>query len=163
MGTVVPLPRVLPTVFAVLFMKDYVETWSQPYLGKVFNGEPVVFNKFINDFRASFFDHNRRHRAEPQGEHPTFRAMVLKEGQTIEGIRQGHPIPSTRTSTPTPNPNAMDLSAFQKAPSNQLSDTKHACRVQLNLCFHCGQAGHISCGFLNGGRNQLSPRQPQQQ
>ncbi|KNZ45661.1 uncharacterized protein VP01_7930g1 [Puccinia sorghi] len=51
----------IKVVFAVLFMKDYAATWSQPYLDKVFNGEPVVFNKFLNDFRSSFFDHNHRH------------------------------------------------------------------------------------------------------
>ncbi|KNZ44841.1 uncharacterized protein VP01_8771g1 [Puccinia sorghi] len=42
-------PQRFPTdaskvAFAVLFMKDYAATWSQPYLDKVFNGEPVVFN-----------------------------------------------------------------------------------------------------------------------
>ncbi|KNZ63933.1 uncharacterized protein VP01_10831g1, partial [Puccinia sorghi] len=51
-------------VFAVLFMKDYTANWSQPYLEKVFNGEPVVFNDFLNDFRSSFVDHNRRHCAK---------------------------------------------------------------------------------------------------
>ncbi|KNZ45052.1 uncharacterized protein VP01_8539g1, partial [Puccinia sorghi] len=30
----------------------------------VFNVETVVFNDFLNDFKSSFFDHNRRHRAE---------------------------------------------------------------------------------------------------
>ncbi|KNZ49231.1 uncharacterized protein VP01_513g8 [Puccinia sorghi] len=50
-------------VFAVLFMKDYAATWSQTYLDKVFNGEPVVFNDF-NNFRSSFFDHNHRHHAK---------------------------------------------------------------------------------------------------
>ncbi|KNZ54598.1 uncharacterized protein VP01_2904g3, partial [Puccinia sorghi] len=29
---------------------------------KVFNGEPVVFNYFLNNFRTSFFDHKCRHR-----------------------------------------------------------------------------------------------------
>ncbi|KNZ62855.1 uncharacterized protein VP01_1214g2 [Puccinia sorghi] len=62
-------PKCFPTntskvVFAVLFMKDYTATWSQPYLDKVLNREPVVFNDFLNNFRSSFFDHNCRHRAE---------------------------------------------------------------------------------------------------
>ncbi|KNZ49308.1 uncharacterized protein VP01_509g3 [Puccinia sorghi] len=58
-------PKRFPTdgskvVFAVSFMKDYTATWSQPYMDKVFNGEPVVLNDFLNDFKSSFFDHNRR-------------------------------------------------------------------------------------------------------
>ncbi|KNZ44947.1 uncharacterized protein VP01_8650g1 [Puccinia sorghi] len=62
-------PQRFPTdsikvAFAVLFMKDYAANWSQPYLDKVFNGELVVFNDFLNDFKSSFFDHNHRHRAE---------------------------------------------------------------------------------------------------
>ncbi|KNZ64332.1 uncharacterized protein VP01_10406g1 [Puccinia sorghi] len=44
-------------LFAVSFMKDYTATWSQPYLDKVFNRKPVVFNDFLNDFKSSFFDH----------------------------------------------------------------------------------------------------------
>ncbi|KNZ63187.1 hypothetical protein VP01_11765g1, partial [Puccinia sorghi] len=39
------------------------------------------------------------------------------------------------TSAPTTDPNAMDLLAFQRGPHNQLSDTKQARQVQLNLCF----------------------------
>ncbi|KNZ61450.1 uncharacterized protein VP01_1399g1 [Puccinia sorghi] len=80
--------------------------------------------------------------------------MALKAGQTIEGIRQGcptiNPIPST--STPAPDPNAMDLSAFQRNPNNHLSNAERARRAELNLCFWCGQAGHVSRGCLNGGR-----------
>ncbi|KNZ48356.1 uncharacterized protein VP01_5729g1 [Puccinia sorghi] len=65
----VTYPKIFPTntskvAFAVSFMKDYTETWSQPYLEKVFNGEPVVFNYFLKNFRSSFFDHNRRHCAK---------------------------------------------------------------------------------------------------
>ncbi|KNZ59561.1 uncharacterized protein VP01_1702g3 [Puccinia sorghi] len=40
---------------------DYTANWTQPYLDKVFNGEVVVFNDFLNDFKSSFFDNNRRH------------------------------------------------------------------------------------------------------
>ena len=50
--------------FAISIMTDYAETWSQPYLTKVFNGEAVDFQEFLNDFKSSFFDHNRQHRAE---------------------------------------------------------------------------------------------------
>ncbi|KNZ47015.1 uncharacterized protein VP01_6756g1, partial [Puccinia sorghi] len=39
-------------------------TWSQPYLMKVFNAEEVAFNKFLDNFKYSFFDPNRQHRAE---------------------------------------------------------------------------------------------------
>ncbi|KNZ44429.1 uncharacterized protein VP01_9173g1, partial [Puccinia sorghi] len=43
----VTYPERLPTntskvAFAILFMKDYTATWSQPYLDKVFNRKPVV-------------------------------------------------------------------------------------------------------------------------
>ncbi|KNZ44621.1 uncharacterized protein VP01_898g4 [Puccinia sorghi] len=70
------------------------------------------------------------------------------------------PVPSTSTRNPALEPNAMGLSAFQKAPSKQLSNTKQAHWVQRNLCFHCSQAGHISCGFLNGGRKPQDGLQP---
>ncbi|KNZ45672.1 uncharacterized protein VP01_7925g1 [Puccinia sorghi] len=46
----------------------------------------------------------------------------------------------------------MDLLAFQQSPHNRLSDAEQALRVQLNLCFCCGQAQHASCGFSNGSR-----------
>ncbi|KNZ47682.1 uncharacterized protein VP01_6221g1 [Puccinia sorghi] len=96
-----------------------------------------------------------------------------------------HPIPSVRplTACPplAPDPNAMDLSAFQRAPINQISDAKQARWVQRNLCFCCIQAGHplmfewvpkppgppTTPIFLpdsqTPARNQLSPRQPQRQ
>ncbi|KNZ46974.1 uncharacterized protein VP01_6786g1, partial [Puccinia sorghi] len=50
--------------FAFSFMKYYAATCSQPYLEKVFNVEPVVFNDFLKNFRSSFFDHNRQHCAK---------------------------------------------------------------------------------------------------
>ncbi|KNZ48864.1 uncharacterized protein VP01_535g6 [Puccinia sorghi] len=65
--------------------------------------------------------------ARPKGEHPACR-----------GDEQHHP---------APNPNVMDLSAFQKAPSNQLSDAVRARWVQGNLCFPC--ARHISPGYIS--------------
>ncbi|KNZ52581.1 uncharacterized protein VP01_3513g1 [Puccinia sorghi] len=117
--------------FAVSFMKDDTATWSQTYLEKVFNGEPVL-NEFLNNFRSSFFDHNRRHHAKVALQNlcqtgtvsaymQEFNQHTCTVGQKIEGIQQDHP---------APNPNAMDLSAFQKAPSNQLSNTKQTCWVQ---------------------------------
>ncbi|KNZ60026.1 uncharacterized protein VP01_1624g2 [Puccinia sorghi] len=65
----VTYPEQFPTnsskvAFAILFMTDYAATWSQPYLMKVFNTEEVVFNKFLDDFKSSFFDHNRQNHAE---------------------------------------------------------------------------------------------------
>ncbi|KNZ63236.1 uncharacterized protein VP01_116g9 [Puccinia sorghi] len=62
-------PKRFPTiaikvVFAVSFMKDYAATWSQLYLDRVFNWEPVVWNDFPNNFRSSFLDHNSWHRAQ---------------------------------------------------------------------------------------------------
>ncbi|KNZ47476.1 uncharacterized protein VP01_6371g1, partial [Puccinia sorghi] len=50
--------------FAISFMKDNAGTWSKPYLMNVFNAEEVAFDKFLDDFRCSFFDHNCQHRAE---------------------------------------------------------------------------------------------------
>ncbi|KNZ44336.1 uncharacterized protein VP01_9262g1, partial [Puccinia sorghi] len=64
MGPMVPLPRRFKVVFAILFMKDYAETWSQLYLDKVFNGEPGFFSYFLDDFGSSFFDHNCQHHAK---------------------------------------------------------------------------------------------------
>ncbi|KNZ52520.1 uncharacterized protein VP01_3546g2, partial [Puccinia sorghi] len=61
----------------------------------------------------------------------------------------------TSNSTPTPKPNAMDLSAFQKAPNNRLSDAEQARWVQRNLCFCCGEAGHISRGSPNFRRKSI--------
>ncbi|KNZ47088.1 uncharacterized protein VP01_669g5 [Puccinia sorghi] len=62
-------PNQFPTdsskvAFAISFMTEYAETWSQPYLMKVLNAEEVAFNKFLDDFKSSFFDHNCQHRAE---------------------------------------------------------------------------------------------------
>ncbi|KNZ45289.1 uncharacterized protein VP01_8294g1 [Puccinia sorghi] len=62
-------PKKFPTdsskvAFAVLFMTEYRATWSQPYLMMVFNAEEVAFNEFLDDFKSSFFDHNRQHHAE---------------------------------------------------------------------------------------------------
>ncbi|KNZ58661.1 uncharacterized protein VP01_1883g2 [Puccinia sorghi] len=51
----------------------------------------------------------------------------------------------------------MDLSAFQRNPNNRLSDAERARRAELNLCFRCGQAGHVSRGCLNG--DQPNPHQ----
>ncbi|KNZ44771.1 uncharacterized protein VP01_8844g1 [Puccinia sorghi] len=81
----------------------------------------------------------------------SMQAMTLKAGQTVEGIGQG---------TPAPDPNAMHLSTFQKSPSKQLSDNKHAQRFQMNLCFCCSQAGHISRGCLNGGWRPQGHQEP---
>ncbi|KNZ61496.1 uncharacterized protein VP01_13932g1 [Puccinia sorghi] len=50
--------------FSVLCMTDYAATWSQTYLMNLFNAEEVVFNKFLEDFKFSFFDHNHQHHAE---------------------------------------------------------------------------------------------------
>ncbi|KNZ63889.1 uncharacterized protein VP01_10888g1, partial [Puccinia sorghi] len=50
--------------FAVSFMKDYAASWSQLYLMRVFNAKGVVFDKFLDDFRCHFFDHNCQPYAE---------------------------------------------------------------------------------------------------
>ena len=219
----VTYPERFPTdaskvAFATSFMRDYAATWCQPYLNRIFNGEPLDWTDFLKDLEASFFDHNRQHQAEVAlrnirqtgtvsnytqdfNQHArttgwpdaplmslyqnglkenvqlavvmsniqfdslrSMQAMALRAGQTIEGIRQArpapHPAPSTSTSVPAPDPNAMDLSAFQRGPRNRLSDTERARRVQGNLCFRCGQAGHISRGCLNGGQRPQGRPQP---
>ena len=200
--------------FAVSFMTDYASTWAQPYLTKIFNGQAVTFAEFIDDFKASFFDHNRKHRSEvalrnlrqtgtvsaytqefnmhartvgwvdtplmslyQQGLKEAIQlavvmsniefaslnamqAMALKAGQTIKGIWTGRPALPAMSSAAAPDPAAMDLSALQHHPgfrSNQLSDDERARRVQLNLCFRCGQEGHVSRGCLNG---RTRPRKP---
>ncbi|KNZ45426.1 uncharacterized protein VP01_8127g1, partial [Puccinia sorghi] len=145
--------------FAISFMTDYAATWSQPYLTKIFNGEAVVFSEFIDDFKSSFFDHNRRHHTEVALKNLCQTGTVLYQHGLKENIQLAvvmsnihRPAPIPSSNAPTTNPNAMDLSAFQRGPNNQLSDAKRACRAQLNLCFRCGQAGHISCGCSNGNR-----------
>jgi hypothetical protein len=50
--------------FAISFLTDYAATWAQLYTTKLFAGTPVVFLEFFNDFKASFFDLNRKHQAE---------------------------------------------------------------------------------------------------
>ncbi|KNZ44612.1 uncharacterized protein VP01_899g3 [Puccinia sorghi] len=171
-------PEKFPTdsrklAFAVSFMTDYTATWSQPYLMKVFNAEEVAFNKFLNNFKSSFFDHNCQHRAEVA-------LQSLRQTRTVSAYTQEFnspthmlapkmsnspwhlewptcPHPPASTSAPTTNPNAMDLLAFQRGPHNRFSDTKQAHQVQLKLCFFCDQAGHVSCGCSNGNRTLQGP------
>ncbi|KNZ61102.1 uncharacterized protein VP01_14519g1, partial [Puccinia sorghi] len=64
----VTYPEQFPThsrkVTFAAFMIDYAANWSQPYLMKIFNMEEVAFNKFLDNFESSFFDHNHQHCAE---------------------------------------------------------------------------------------------------
>ena len=50
--------------FALSFLTDYAATWAQPYLEALIGGRALVFQDFLNDFSASFYDHNRRQKAE---------------------------------------------------------------------------------------------------
>ncbi|KNZ47183.1 uncharacterized protein VP01_6623g1 [Puccinia sorghi] len=113
--------------FAISFMTDYAATWSQPYLTKIFNGEAVVFSKFIEDFKSSLFNHNHHHRADVALQNLPWTKekiqlavviskiqftslqemleMALKAGQTIEGIQTTLPrspllVPVPHLSTP---------------------------------------------------------------
>ncbi|KNZ64574.1 zinc knuckle family protein, partial [Puccinia sorghi] len=55
----------------------------------------------------------------------------------------GRPVsPLLAPSAPTTKTNAI-LLAFRSGQHNQLSDAKHPRRAQLNLCFRCGQSGHV--------------------
>ncbi|KNZ63277.1 uncharacterized protein VP01_11650g1, partial [Puccinia sorghi] len=46
------------------FMRDYTATWCQPYLNRIFIGEPLDWADFLGDLEASFFDHNCQQQAE---------------------------------------------------------------------------------------------------
>ncbi|KNZ64555.1 uncharacterized protein VP01_10166g1, partial [Puccinia sorghi] len=174
--------------FAVSFMTEYVATWSQPYLMRVFNTEGwSLTNSWMTSGVVSFTKITNtmlnlpcNPSAKPEQCWPicrssthmlalnieftslwTMRAMVLKAGQTIEGIRNSRPTsPPASSSSPTTNPNAMDLSAFQGGgPHNRLSDSKRDRQLQLKLCFRCGQAGHVSHGCSNGNRKSQGLQQ----
>ncbi|KNZ48404.1 uncharacterized protein VP01_5699g1 [Puccinia sorghi] len=68
--------------FAVSFMTDYTSTWSQLYLMKIFNTEEVAFNKFLDDFKSSFFDQNHQHRAETRTlTHQNPRTVLLSKNR----------------------------------------------------------------------------------
>ncbi|KNZ46871.1 uncharacterized protein VP01_687g1 [Puccinia sorghi] len=73
-------------VFAVLFMKDYAQNWSQPYLDKVFNRElgslknsSMILDPASLITTAGTFPRwpcrtsTRLEPSRPQGEHPTCR------------------------------------------------------------------------------------------
>ncbi|KNZ64560.1 uncharacterized protein VP01_1015g5, partial [Puccinia sorghi] len=165
------------TVAEVFFGKIGLSNWSQPYLEKVFNGEPVVFNEFLNDFKSSFFEQNHQHRAEvalwnlhqtgsmlaytqdfnqhtrtigwantplmilyQQGLKENIQLALVIGNIDFDSLRsmQAMALNEVPVPVPTPDPNVMDLSAFQKAPSNQISDAERPHWVQLNLCFPCG-------------------------
>ncbi|KNZ49249.1 uncharacterized protein VP01_5126g1, partial [Puccinia sorghi] len=119
--------------FAISFMTDYAATLSQP------NIQFTSLHKM--------------------------QEMALKAGQTIEGIRTGRhaPLPTTGTSAPSPDPNAMELLAFRRNPSNRLSDTERARRVQLNLCFWPATNIILCPDLQTSGTNQSNPRQHQHQ
>ncbi|KNZ47565.1 uncharacterized protein VP01_6301g1 [Puccinia sorghi] len=143
--------------FAVLFMKDYTETWSQLYLDKWLCGTVLAYTQDFNHHARivgwadtplmSLYQHSLKENIQlavvmSNVEFDSLRsmqAMALKAGHTIEGIIEGRPTPSTIISASAHNPNAMDLSTFQKAPSKRLSNTEQTCWVQRNLCFDCGR------------------------
>ncbi|KNZ48951.1 uncharacterized protein VP01_5302g1, partial [Puccinia sorghi] len=198
MGPVALLLILFKVVFATLFKKDYAATWSQPYLTKAFNREPVVFLEFINDFKSSFFDHDHHHRTDVAlrnlcqtstvlaytqdlnshartvgwADTPLMRlhwnglkeniqlavvmsnikfdslwlvqAMALKVVQTIEGIFQRPPCAP---------PTCLALcSTLRNDSLNPLSPTK-ALKI-------LSQAGHVSCGCLNGGQRPQGHQEP---
>ena len=202
--------------FALSFLTDYAATWAQPYLEALIGGHALVFQNFLNDFSASFYDHNRRQKAEIAlrglrqtgtvsaytqtfnmhartvgwadgplmslyqqglkekvqlavvmsniefGTLQTMQALALRAGQTIKGITNNFSVRPASSTNPNPDPNAMDLSAFQQTSNrrNPLSDAERARRVQLNLCFRCGQEGHISRGCSNGRKEGRGRQQP---
>ncbi|KNZ59241.1 uncharacterized protein VP01_1777g3, partial [Puccinia sorghi] len=124
--------------FAVSFMTDYAETWSQPYLMKVINAEEVAFDEFLDDFRPAYTQEFNSHACTVGwADTPlmslkeniqlavvmsnieftsfwTMQAMALKEGQTIEGIWN----PPNSSSAPTPTP-----MQWNSQPSNLVAHT----------------------------------------
>ncbi|KNZ46504.1 uncharacterized protein VP01_7209g1, partial [Puccinia sorghi] len=97
------------------FMKDYTATWSHLYLEKVFNGELVVFNDFLNDFRSRFFDHNRRNRSKVALQNlrqtGTVRVRQLKESNQASPTPTPSPVPVPEP----PPPNLMQLTSLYSA------------------------------------------------
>ncbi|KNZ64720.1 uncharacterized protein VP01_10000g1, partial [Puccinia sorghi] len=162
--------------FAVSFMKDYAATWSQPYLMKSSSfdhnrqhraevalqslrqtGKVLAYMQEFNSQAhtigwaksplMSLYQHGLKENIQL--------AVVMSNIQQARQWKASGMVnlpPSASSSAPTTNPNAMDLSAFQHGPHNQLSDAKRTFRVQLNLCFCCGQVRHVSCGCSNGKR-----------
>ncbi|KNZ48225.1 uncharacterized protein VP01_5819g1 [Puccinia sorghi] len=66
MGPVPLLSLLLATLASTLGVCNLLHeglcgTLSQPYLKKVFNGEPVVFSEFINHYKSSFFNQDHHH------------------------------------------------------------------------------------------------------
>ncbi|KNZ45445.1 uncharacterized protein VP01_80g2, partial [Puccinia sorghi] len=63
-----PLPRCsLPKLLytrSPTQSRDYAATWCQPYLNRIFNGEPLDWTNFLKDLEASFFDHKRQQQAK---------------------------------------------------------------------------------------------------
>ncbi|KNZ47417.1 uncharacterized protein VP01_6405g1, partial [Puccinia sorghi] len=166
---VITYPEQFPTnaskvAFATSFMRDYAATWCQPYLNRIFSSEPLDWTDLMSFYQNRLKENIQLAVVMSNIQFNFLRsmqAMALKVSQTIKGIQIAHPAPNTSTSISAPNPKAMDLSTFQRGPSNQLSDTERGRWVQGNLCFRCGQEGHISRGCLNGGRKpQVCPQPP---
>ena len=217
----ITFPERFPTdstkvAFAVSFLTDYAATWAQPYLERLIGGHAIAFQDFLDDFSASFYDHNGKQKAEIAlrglrqtgtvsaytqtfnmharaigwadgplmslyqqglkekvqlavvmsniefGTLQKMQALALRAGQTIKGITNNFSVRPASSTNPNPDPNAMDLSAFQQTSNrrNPLSDAERARRVQLNLCFRCGQEGHISRGCSNGRKEGRGRQQP---
>ncbi|KNZ58745.1 uncharacterized protein VP01_186g8 [Puccinia sorghi] len=156
-------------VFAVLFMRYYTETWSQPYLDKILKKLPVVFDEFLNNFRSSFFDQNCWHCAKVALQNIRQTVALLSYTQDFNqhtctvgwantplislyqhALKRVRKLKESNKTSPPP-----------KAPNNRLSDAKQAHWVQWHLCFRCSQVGHISRRCLNGGqRPQECPQPP---
>ncbi|KNZ57302.1 uncharacterized protein VP01_2190g7, partial [Puccinia sorghi] len=118
--------------FAILFMRDYAATWFQGL-----QRGPVVLYDFLNDFKSSL--------QEPCW--PTHRTLTRTpaplENIQLTMVMSNIEFDSLPPAALIPNPSpVLQLT---------LSDTVQTRRVQQNLCFRCGQGGHISRGCLNGG------------
>ncbi|KNZ45501.1 uncharacterized protein VP01_8059g1 [Puccinia sorghi] len=169
----VTYPEWFPTnaskvAFSVLFMRDYTATWSQPYLEKVFNREPVVFDDFLNNFRSVFFDHNCQHHAKVTLQNLCQTRTLLAYTHDFNqhactmgwantplmslyqhGLKENIHLSLVMSNVEFYSLQSMQVLALkagqtiEKAPTIQLFDAKQARLVQPNLCFRCGQAGHV--------------------
>lgn len=50
--------------FAVSFLTDYAAIWAQPYIHAIMEGQDLNLVDFMLDFKAAFFDPNRKNKAE---------------------------------------------------------------------------------------------------
>ncbi|KNZ55149.1 uncharacterized protein VP01_2753g3 [Puccinia sorghi] len=123
-------------VFAILFMKNYAANFSQPYLTKFFKNQWSSWSSSMMSSPASLTTTVTTAPKWPCGTSARLALCWL----------------TPRTSTHTPAlfedieaPESMQEMALKSG------QTIKGIRkwVQMKLCFHCGQAGHVFCVCFN--------------